>query len=140
MTNASSPEIAPVREGDVLDGKYRVERVLGVGGMGVVVAATHIDLLERRAIKVMLPAQLGDGDSVERFLREARATSRLKGEHVAKIHDVGRLDNGAPYLVMEYLVGGDLGRHLKRHGALSVPDAALYVLQACEALAEAHGA
>jgi serine/threonine protein kinase len=135
-----SERAAPVSPGDILAGKYRVERVLGVGGMGVVVAATHIDLLERRAIKFMLPAHLSDGDSVARFLREARACSRLKGEHIAKVHDVGRLENGAPYMVMEYLTGGDLGRQLKRRGALPVADAALYVLQACEALAEAHGA
>jgi serine/threonine protein kinase len=130
---------SPVKPGDILAGKYRVERVLGVGGMGVVVAATHIDLLERRAIKFMLAAQLGDAEAVERFLREARASSRLKSEHVAKVHDVGRLENGAPYLVMEYLTGGDLRALLKRRGAVPAHEAALYVLQACEALAEAHG-
>jgi serine/threonine-protein kinase len=129
----------PVAPGDILAGKYRVERVLGAGGMGVVVAATHIDLLERRAIKFMLAAQLGDHEAVERFLREARASSRLRGEHVARVHDVGRLENGAPYMVMEYLTGGDLRVLLKKRGAIPVYEAALYLLQACEALAEAHG-
>src|SRR5262245_11156018 len=104
-SGASGTRAPPVSPGDILAGKYRVERVLGAGGMGVVVAATHIDLLERRAIKFMLASQLGDAEAVERFLREARASSRLKGEHVAKVHDVGRLDNGAPYMVMEYLTG-----------------------------------
>ena len=92
---------APVRAGDVLAGKYRVERVLGAGAMGVVVAATHIELLEVRAIKFMLPSMLGDADNAERFLREARAAVRLKSQHVARIHDVGRLDDGAPYIIME---------------------------------------
>jgi serine/threonine-protein kinase len=130
---------APVTPGDILAGKYRVERVLGAGGMGVVVAATHIDLMERRAIKFMLPTQLGNTEAVERFLREARASSKLRGEHVARVHDVGRLDTGAPYMVMEYLTGGDLRALLAKRGALSAGEAALYVLQACEALAEAHG-
>ena len=135
-SRSSAPPVGP---GDILAGKYRVERVLGVGGMGVVVAATHIDLLERRAIKFMLATHLGDAEAVERFLREARACSRLKGEHIARVYDVGRLENGAPYMVMEHLTGSDLRRQLKHRGALPVADAALYVLQACEALAEAHG-
>jgi serine/threonine-protein kinase len=124
----------------VIAGKYRVERVLGAGGMGVVVAATHVELLETRAIKFMLPSQLGDGEAVERFLREARASSRLKSEHVAKVYDVGRLESGAPYMVMEYLKGVDLGARIQRRGPIPVRDATLYVLQACEALAEAHAA
>ena len=131
---------SPVEPGDILAGKYRVDRVLGVGGMGVVVAATHVELRELRAIKFMLEAQLGDVEAVERFLREARASSRLKSEYAARVHDVGRLDNGAPYMVMEHLAGADLGAVLERRGALPVHEAALFVLQASEALAEAHAA
>ena len=126
------------KPGDILAGKYRVESVLGRGGMGVVVAATHLDLLEPRAIKFMLPTALPDGEAIERFVREARAASLLKSEHVARVYDVGRLDNGAPYMVMEYLEGADLSATLKRLGALPAEDAVLYVLQAAEALAEAH--
>jgi serine/threonine-protein kinase len=129
---------SPVREGEVLAGKYRVERVLGMGGMGVVVAATHLDLLELRALKFMLPTALDNAEAVERFLREARAAARLRNEHVAKIHDVGYLDNGAPYMVMEYLAGADLGSVLKQRGPLPAPEVALYAIQACSALAEAH--
>src|SRR5262245_32497698 len=129
---------APVKRGDVLAGKYRVESVLGVGGMGVVVAATHLDLLETRAIKLMLPEALESADSVERFLREARASSRLESEHVARVHDVGRLDDGSPYMVMEYLEGTDLRGLLRQRGTITVAEAALYAIQACEALAEAH--
>ena len=135
-----SPPItqSPVREGEVLAGKYRVERVLGMGGMGVVVAATHLDLLELRALKFMLPTALGNAEAVERFLREARAAARLRNEHVAKIHDVGYLDNGAPYMVMEYLAGADLGSVLKQRGPLPAHEVALYAIQACAGLAEAH--
>ncbi len=133
-----SPEISPVRPGDVLAGRYRVERVIGVGGMGVVVAATHLELGEPRAIKLMLPRALASPEAVERFLREARASSRLKGERVARVHDVGRLGDGAPFIVMEYLEGQDLGAVYKLRGAIPPVEAVGYVMQACEALAEAH--
>src|SRR5262245_13473010 len=119
-------EIVPVEQGDILAGKYRVERVLGVGGMGVVVAATHIDLLELRALKFMLPNARSDAEPTERFVREARAAAKLKSEHVAKVHDVGRLQNGAPYMVMEYLEGAALDAVLKQWGPLRPEVAALY--------------
>jgi serine/threonine-protein kinase len=128
----------PVRPGDVLDGKYRVERVLGVGGMGVVVAARHIDLNTRFALKFMLPDALRDAEGVARFQREAKAAVQLKSEHTARVTDVGRLPDGAPYMVMEFLVGKDLGTVIAKSGALQPNDAVEYVLQACEAIAEAH--
>jgi serine/threonine-protein kinase len=129
---------AGVQPGQILLGKYRIERVLGVGGMGVVVAATHVSLEERVAIKFLLPEALQNAEAVARFLREARAAVRIKSEHVARVTDVGTLDTGAPYMIMEYLHGGDLGALAKTHGALPVEAAVEYVLQACEALAEAH--
>ncbi|MDI1431821.1 serine/threonine-protein kinase [Polyangium sorediatum] len=128
-----------VSVGDVLAGKYRVEKVLGMGGMGVVVAATHLDLREVRAVKLMRPEAASD-QSVERFLREARAVVRLRSEHVAEVYDVGRLDSGAPYIVMEMLEGQDLAVMQKRRGAFPIEEAVLYVSQACHALAEAHAA
>src|SRR5262245_51810241 len=103
-----SPVLPPVQPGEILAGKYRVDRVLGTGGMGVVVAATHIELLETRAIKFMRATGLSNAEAVERFVREARAASLLKSEHVARVYDVGRLDDGVPYMVMEYLEGTDL--------------------------------
>src|SRR5499427_9512942 len=96
--------------GEILAGKYRVERVLGVGGMGVVVAATHLELDQRVAIKFLLPSALESEEAGSRFQREAKAASRLKSSHVAKVLDVGKLEDGAPYMVMEYLDGLDLGR------------------------------
>src|SRR5687767_2410789 len=98
----SSPPVAP---GDVLAGKYRVERVLGAGGMGVVVQATHLELDERVAMKFLLPHAVQSGEAAARFVREARAAVKIKSEHVARVSDVGRLDNGSPYIVMEFLDG-----------------------------------
>ncbi|GMV17876.1 MAG: serine/threonine protein kinase [Polyangiaceae bacterium] len=131
---------APVKQGDVLDGKYVVERVLGVGGMGVVVAARHAQLGSRVALKFLLPEAAADGNVCARFMREAQTVTRLTGEHVARVLDVGTLPTGAPYMVMEYLEGRDLGRILEERGALSVPDAIDYLVQACEAVAQAHAA
>ena len=128
----------PTSAGDILLGKYRVERVLGQGGMGVVVAVRHIELNDLFAMKFLLPAALAHPDAVERFLREARASARLKGEHVVRVQDVGRLPDGMPYMVMEHLAGSDLKDLVQQRGALPVPEALTYVLQACEALAEAH--
>jgi serine/threonine-protein kinase len=121
-----------------LAGKYRVDRVLGVGGMGVVVAAHHIDLDEKVAIKFLLPQSLANKEAVARFAREARAAVKIKSEHVARVSDVGKLENGSPYMVMEYLEGGDLADWLSQRGALPVEQAVDFLLQACEAIAEAH--
>jgi serine/threonine protein kinase len=129
---------SPVNVGDTLAGKYQVERVLGAGGMGVVVAAKHLHLGERVAIKFLLPQALARADVVERFKREGRAAFRIKSEHVARVIDVGELKGGEPYLVMEYLDGQDLGAILREKGLFTIETAVEYVLQACLALAEAH--
>ena len=125
-------------EGDVLAGKFRIERVLGVGGMGMVVSAMHLHLDERVAIKFLLPEALTNAEAVARFGREARAAVKIKSEHVARVIDVGALETGAPYMVMELLRGQDLSQVLRDSGALPIAVAVQYVLQACEALAEAH--
>jgi len=127
-----------VREGEILAGKYRVERVLGHGGMGVVVAARHLELDERVAIKFLFPSTLAIPEVVARFAQEARAAVKIKSEHVARIIDVGKLDNGAPYIIMEYLEGEDLGAWLEKRGRLPVEQAVLFLLQTCEAVAAAH--
>jgi serine/threonine protein kinase len=127
-----------VTEGTVLAGKYRVDQVLGVGGMGVVVAARHLDLDHKVAIKFLLPALLEDHEAVARFAREARAAVRITSEHVARVLDVGTLDNGAPYMVMEFLEGDDLSGWLRSRGRLPVEQAVEFVLQACVAIADAH--
>jgi serine/threonine protein kinase len=129
-----------VREGDVIAGKYRIERLLGVGGMGVVVAARHEQLDQLVAIKFVRDDALDNDEAVERFLREARSAARLKSEHVARVLDVGRLDTGAPYMVMEFLDGHDLSQALTRDGPMAVDVAASLMMQVCEAVAEAHAA
>ncbi len=131
---------SPVKVGEVLAGKYKIERVLGVGGMGVVVAAKHLSLGERVAIKFLLPQALERPDVVARFNQEARAAAKLKSDHVARVNDTGTLESGAPFMIMEYLEGQDLGAVLREQGALAIDVAVDYVLQACEALAEAHAA
>ena len=135
-----TPVDSPVALGDVVAGKYRVERVLGHGGMGVVVAARHIDLDQPVALKFILPHALAGKGNVERFMREARAAVRPKSEHVARVYDVGRDGEDRPFMVLELLEGMDLAKLTKTKGALPVPDAVEYVLQACEALVEAHAA
>ncbi len=129
---------APVEKGQILAGKYRVERVLGEGGMGVVVAATDTQLERMVAIKFLLPEYAGHGEAAERFMREARAAVKIQSEHIARVIDVNKMDNGSPYMVMEHLQGGDLSQVLEKHGQLSVEDAVSYVIQACDAIAEAH--
>jgi serine/threonine-protein kinase len=126
--------------GTVLAGKYRVERVLGQGGMGVVAAAYHLQLEQRVALKLMLPHAVVSGEAVARFLREARAAARISSEHVARVFDVGALETGEPYIAMEYLEGSDIAELLVQRGRLPVEEAVDYLLQACEALAEAHAA
>ena len=129
---------APVGPGDVLAGKYLVERVLGTGGMGVVVAARHLQLDQNVALKFLLPEAVANPEALGRFVREARNAARLKSEHVARIIDVGTLETGAPYIVMEYLEGTDLAGVLAEQRTLPVAVAVDYVLQACDAIAEAH--
>lgn len=131
---------APVSEGDLILEKYRVERVLGQGGMGVVVAATHVELDQRVALKFLLPEALVHADIVERFAREAKAAARIQSQHVVRVIDTGRMPSGAPFMVMEYLEGDDLGALLEREQRLTTSVAADYLLQACEAIGEAHAA
>ncbi len=131
---------SPVAIGSTIAGKYRVERVLGQGGMGVVVVAMHDELDQRVAIKFLLKDALTDADWVARFAREARAATRIKSEHAVKVYDVGKLDTGAPYMVMEYLEGCDLQSILNERQRIPTSEAVEYLLQACEAIAEAHGA
>ncbi|WP_437539149.1 serine/threonine-protein kinase [Sorangium sp. So ce726] len=134
----SSPDETTIAPGDVLLGKYRVESVLGRGAMGLVVAARHLALDERVAIKVLLPKYVRDPEILQRFLREGRAAVRVRSQHVVRVADVGTLESGAPYMVMDHLEGRDLAAVLAESGRLAVPVAIELVLQVCEALAEAH--
>jgi serine/threonine protein kinase len=130
---------SPIPPGEKLAGKYRIEREIGAGAMGVVVEAWHVELEQRVAIKFLHAEIAANEEGAERFRREARAAVRIESEHVAKVVDIGVLEQGIPYYVMEYLPGHDLSRELDEHGPLAASVAVDYVLQACEALAEAHG-
>jgi serine/threonine-protein kinase len=134
----AAPPGALPQPGAVLLGKYRVERVIGVGGMGAVVAARHLQLDERVAIKFLLPQMLAHEEIVQRFLREARSAIKIRSEHCVRVLDVGTLENSAPYMVMEYLEGQDLAAVVEKHRPLPISDTVDWVLQAGEALAEAH--
>jgi len=129
---------AVVQPGEVIAGKYEVVKILGSGGMGVVVAARHVELGSRVAIKFLKPELVADELSMARFMREARAAVSLTSEHVARVMDVGKLESGAPYMIMELLRGVDLETLLEQHGRLPIEQAVDFVLQACVALAEAH--
>jgi serine/threonine protein kinase len=137
-TSASPEENLGVELGGVLVGKYRIEAILGQGGMGVVAKATHLHLNETVAIKFLRADIAGDDEANQRFLREAHAVWKLKNEHVARVIDVGSLDSGLPYLVMEYLEGVDLDGMLEQSTRVAPALAVEFIVQACEGLAEAH--
>jgi eukaryotic-like serine/threonine-protein kinase len=125
--------------GDVVADKYRVERILGAGGMGVVLLATHTTIGNKVALKFLRAASASSVDT-ERFLREARAAGRLSSEHVARVYDAGTTVDGMPFIAMEFIEGGDLSKRLEDPTEILVPDAVEYVLQATEGLIEAHAA
>jgi serine/threonine-protein kinase len=129
---------AGVAAGDTIDGRYTVTRVLGTGGMGVVVAAEHRGLAEQVAIKLLKPGSLATERDRLRFLREAKAAARIRSPHVVRVRDVGVLSSGTPFMVMDLLDGADLASILKARGRLPYAEACLITLQACEALAAAH--
>jgi serine/threonine protein kinase len=134
------PPHLPIREGEVIAGKYRVERVLGAGGMGIVVAAEHIQLRQRVAIKFLVADGAARAETVARFMREAQAASRIQSEHVARVLDVAMLPDNIPYIVLEFLEGRDLAQMLAARGPLPLEEAVGFILQACEGVAEAHAA
>jgi serine/threonine-protein kinase len=124
--------------GETLAGKYRLEGALGEGGMGVVFRAEHLKLARKVAIKMLLPDALGNAEMITRLQREARAAGQLESPHVAHILDVDETPDGVPYIVMELLEGHDLDQELAVRGRLPLPEAVEWVLQACDAMIEAH--
>lgn len=127
-----------VSPGDVLGGKYRVVNLIGEGGMGYVMSATHVELGELVALKFLRPEAMQFQELVGRFAREAQAAAKIRSEHVARVYDVGTTPMGVPYIVMEHLQGQDLASLLEDGTRVSVETAVDYVMQACEGLASAH--
>ncbi len=126
--------------GEVIAGKYRIESTVGEGGMGVVLAARHLQLGQTVALKLLRPELADSADTVARFVREAKAAAVLESDHVVRIYDVGTLESGAPFMVMELLRGVDLRTVLDQHAMIPVDRAVEYLLQACSAIAAAHAA
>jgi len=132
---ASDPKLQP---GVLIGGKYRVVRVIAQGGMGAISLCRHEELEQRVAIKTLLPELLEDDESRARFVREARAAAKLQSQHVARVTDVGTDPEIGPYMAMEYLEGSNLDQLLTLRGRLPVSEVVDWVLEAIDAIAEAH--
>ena len=142
LTRVASPPAQALDVGALVDGKYRLERLIGKGAMGAVYEARH-ELLERRvALKFIAGEHASTPECARRFFNEARAAAGIENEHVARILDAGRHDGGAPFMVLEMLEGEDLSRVLEqcaeRGEPLPVVRVVDWILQAIEGLAEAH--
>jgi eukaryotic-like serine/threonine-protein kinase len=139
-SSPKSNDLPPgIRAGDIVANRYRLEEVVGRGGMGVVVAARHLELDERVAVKFMSPDALSDPEAIARFDREVKASARIRSEYVARVYDAGKLPDGRRYMVSEYLEGEDLSVRVHRGGPLQPEQAIRFLLQACSAVLEAHG-
>jgi serine/threonine protein kinase len=140
-TDTFSPISPYPLPGEILDGKYKIEKLLGEGGMGAVAKATHVLRRAPVALKFMSPAVLSMTGAVERFINEGVAASQIDSDHVVKVFDVGRLQSGSPYLVMEYLEGCDLSQLLEREGSKIHPVRAVnFTIQILRGLQAAHHA
>src|SRR5882724_572159 len=133
------PPTSVIQTGDVIDGKYLVGECIAWGGMGIVIDAMHLHLQKPVALKCIRAEFLANEEMVTRFLNEARFAANLRNEHVARVLDFGKTKAGIPYLVMERLEGLSLAMSVQERGPLPATEAVDYMLQACEALAEAHG-
>ena len=131
--------VLPAAIGDVIDGRYRIVQLLGVGGMGCVFEAHQVHLNQRVALKFILPSMVTESSAVGRFLREARAAARLVTPHVCHVLDLGTLPSGTPFLAMEYLEGETVEQRLVREGPFPVTLAVRAIIEVLEALSEAHG-
>ena len=141
-SHSGSGSLSPRRDalfGQVLADRYRVLDLIGKGGMGKVYLAEHIALGKRVAVKVLNPAYTHRPDQVKRFLREARAASKIGHENVIDVIDYGEMPSGSVFFVMEHLQGEDLGKLLRRTGSLPWSRARRILLQICRAVQAAHG-
>jgi serine/threonine-protein kinase len=137
MSDGPQSESGLPAVGDVIAGKFRIERLLGRGGMGAVFAAHHEFLNQRVALKLVLGSIAQNKEARDRFLNEARAAFGIQSEHIARVLDVGE-DGGRPFMVLEYLEGSDLAHIVEQRGPLPVQEAVDYVMQALDAIGQAH--
>jgi eukaryotic-like serine/threonine-protein kinase len=143
LTSSAGSDLrsAPLGPGDVVEGKYRIEQLIGSGGMAWVFRATHLPLQKLVAIKFLRFDSAADNtEALARFRREGLTAASIAGDATARVLDFGTLESGAPFLVMEYLEGCDLDRLIGERRRLSVETAVHFAVQACEGLAETHAA
>ncbi|MFO0737402.1 MAG: serine/threonine-protein kinase [Labilithrix sp.] len=128
--------------GEMLEGKYRVERVVGEGAWGEVLEATNVRIKRRVAIKILRQQYASNPAMVQRFEREALASTHIESQHVVQIFDAGVLADGRPYMVMEFLVGEDLGKRIDKAPKNRIPllESIGFTIQAARGLAAAHQA
>ncbi|MSP24087.1 MAG: serine/threonine protein kinase [Myxococcales bacterium] len=126
--------------GEIIDGKYRIVRPIGEGGMGMVYEGENTRIKRRVAIKILHEAVSAKADVVQRFEREAQAAGRIGSEHIVEVLDLGNLPSGERYMVMEYLDGEDLTHRIKRNVQLTAAQCAPLAIQILEGLAAAHDA
>lgn len=126
--------------GSVIAGRYRVARVLGRGGMGMVLEVTHVQLGGRHALKLLHAEHATDVELVTRFENEAKIAATMRSDHLVRVTDMGRLDTGEPFLVMDYLEGADIDQLLEKHTLFPIGTSVSWILQACVGLAHLHAA
>src|SRR5580700_4092549 len=140
MLDAASKSDAPDLEGRIIEDKYRVQRLIGSGGMGTVWEGVHTTLGTRVAIKFIRPQFASQAEARARFEIEARAAARLKTKHACLVYDYGVSPDGLPYIVMEFLEGESLSDAIIDRGTLPPRDVAQIIGQAARALSKAHAA
>src|SRR6478609_5085049 len=126
--------------GDIIDGKYRIVRLIGEGGMGAVYEGENMRIHRRVAIKVLHAAVAQTGEAIARFEREAQAAGRIGSEHIVEVLDMGNLSSGDRYMVMEFMDGDALSGRIRARGQLTPGEIYPILQQLLEALAAAHGA
>ena len=124
--------------GAVIDGRYRIDELIGEGGMGKVYLAEHVEIGKRVAVKVLHPSYSRMPDLVERFRREARAASKIGHPNIVDVTDSGTTSEGSVYFVMEYLEGVELGAVLDREGSIEAARAVRITIEMCRARSAAH--
>ena len=127
-----------IREGEILGGKYRLEREIGRGSMGTVWSAVHLTLGQRVAIKLIAAEYAQAADARKRFSTEAKAAARLRSRYVVQVYDDGETPAGTPYIVLEYLEGETLEQRLAREHNLPFNDAVRITRHVGRALSRAH--
>ena len=129
-----------LRDGDILDAKYRIVRLIGRGGWAAVYEGVNVRIGRRVAIKVLSADAAEKPGVLDRFEREAQAATTIDSEHVVHVFDFGILDDGRAYIVMELLDGKNLGQKIAAKGPIAPTRAVFYTIQALAGLAHAHDA